>query len=198
MRIDCETSTGIDTQQEATRSLRTLQEPHTVAQGAETVEQLALLPTKFGNIPSADEIFRLITAKYFQDVKPSNQEEYNGFLEYLEKVRKVMFVEAQPGSLIITVECGSLLILDELWEDYYTGYLNEMAQKYLVTDDVLKELGLIEIKLIATIVEKEYRDLRERFRYLSSKPKIKCSIHSFFSRYSWLYIKKTFFCEVRI
>ena len=174
MRIDCQTDTGFDTQQEATRSLRTLHEPHTVAQCAATVAQLALLPINFGNrnIPSGDEILRSIAAKYLQDVNPSNQEEYNKFLQYLQEVGKVLFVGTKLGSLIIIVECSSLLILDELWEDYYTGYLNEMAQKYLVTEDVLKELGLTELKLVTTIVEKEYRDLREHFRCLSSKPKI--------------------------
>ena len=79
----------------------------------------------------------------------------------------MLFVDAQPGSLIITVECSSLLILDELWEDYYTGYLNEMAQRYLVTEDVLKEFGLTEMKLMTTIMESEYRKCRSHFWHRS-------------------------------
>ena len=75
----------------------------------------------------------------------------------------MLFVGAELGSLIITVECSSLLILDELWEDYYTGYINEMAQRYLVTEDILKEFGLSEVKLMTTIMESEYRKCRYHF-----------------------------------
>ena len=75
----------------------------------------------------------------------------------------MIIVDVKTGSLIITVECSSLQILDELWIDYKTGHLNEMAQKYLVTEDVLKAFGLTELKLKTTIVEEEYRACREVF-----------------------------------
>ncbi|KAJ7388927.1 hypothetical protein OS493_034853, partial [Desmophyllum pertusum] len=38
-----------------------------------------------------------------------------------------------------------------------------MAQKFLVTEDLLKELGLIEVKLMTTIPEEEYKACREYF-----------------------------------
>ena len=172
MRIDCETVTGPGTKRESTRQVTTPQpEPLTVAQGAARVapitsnSQVACLPTNFGkrNIPSEGELFRSIAAKYLQDINPSSPDEYNRFLEYLIEIRKVLFVGAQVGSLIITVECNSLLILDELWEDYYTGYLNEMAQKCLVTEGFLKEFGLTEVKLMTMILETEYRKCRLDF-----------------------------------
>ena len=118
-----------------------------------------------GKVPSADEILRWIAAKYLQVVNPSNPDELNGYLQYLKEMRKVLVFDAQPGSLIITVECNSLLILDELWEDYYTGYLNDMAQRYLVTEDVLKQFGLTEVKLMTTISEVEYRKCRWEFNF---------------------------------
>ena len=171
MRIDCETITGPGTQREATGPVTTPQEPYTVKQSTTTVvpvtsnSQVACRPTNSGNrhIPSEHELLRTIAAKYFQDVNPSNLDEYDRFLQYLSEMRKVLFVDAHLGSLIITVECSSLLILDELWEDYYSGHLNEIAQKYLVTEDVLKEFGLTEVKLMTTISEKEYRDCRLDF-----------------------------------
>ena len=172
MRIECEAITGPGTQREATRPVTSLQEPDTVTQGATTVapiitsnSEVASLPTNFGNrnIPSADEILRTVAAKYLQVVNLSSPDEFNGYLQYLQEMRKVLFVDAKLGSLIITVECSSLLILDELWEDYYTGYLNEMAQSYLVTEDVLKEFGLTEVKLMTTILESEYRKCRSDF-----------------------------------
>ena len=171
MRIECEAITGPGTQRETTTRVTTPQEPHTVSQGAATVapitsnSQVAFQPTNFGNrnIPSEHELLKSIAERYLQRVNPSNQDEFNGFLQYLQEMRRVLFVDAQPGSLIITVECSSLLILDELWEDYYTGYLNEMAQKYLVTEDVLKEFGLTEVKLMTRIMESEYRKCRSTF-----------------------------------
>jgi len=79
----------------------------------------------------------------------------------LEKVRKTLIVDTQSGSLIITVECRSLEMLDELWSDYCTGFLNEMAQIFLVTEEILRELGLTEVKLTTTILEEEYRACQE-------------------------------------
>ena len=85
----------------------------------------------------------------------------------MEKVRKVLIVGAKQGGLIITVECNSLEILDGLWEDYCKGHVKEMAQKYLVTEEVLKEFGLTEVKLTTTILKEEYRACREHlFHFL--------------------------------
>lgn len=81
-------------------------------------------------------------------------------------MRKVLLVNAQMGSLIITVECSSLQILDELWEDYCTGHLNDMAQEFLVTDDILNEFGLLEVKLGISILEEEYKACRQYFLHL--------------------------------
>ena len=115
------------------------------------------------NIPLVQDVLSYIGLKCFQNVDPSKPEELNGFIKYMRDVREVLFVGTQQGSLIITVECSSLEILDGLWEDYRTGHLNDMAQKYLVTEDLLKEFGLIEVKLMTTILEDDYRACREYF-----------------------------------
>lgn len=75
----------------------------------------------------------------------------------------MLIVDAQPGSLILTVKCPSLEILEELWNDYCTGRLNEMAQKFLVTVDILIALGLTAVKLTTTILDEDYRASREYF-----------------------------------
>ena len=115
------------------------------------------------NIPSAGDVLKFIAFMSFQPVDPSKPKELNGYLQYLAEVRKVLIVDAQcqPGSLIITVEISSLQVLDELWEDYCTGHLNERAQKFLVTEDILKAFGLVEVKLRTAIVKEDYRDCRE-------------------------------------
>ena len=108
-------------------------------------------------------VLDFIAYKYFQAADPSKPEELNGFLQYLKDVRKVLFVDVQQGSLIITLECSSLEILDGLWEDYCSGHLDDVAQKYLLTEEALKEFKLIEVKLKTTILEVEYKRCREYF-----------------------------------
>ena len=114
-------------------------------------------------VPNTQDVLNMIADRHFKRRDKSNAEKLDDFVEYMERVRKVLLVDAQTGSLIITVECGSLEILDNLWDDYCTGNLNEMAQKYLVTDDILKEFGLFEVKLSTTIQEEEYRSARVYF-----------------------------------
>jgi len=104
-----------------------------------------------------------IADRYFQTLPPSTPEEYNEFQRYLREVRNILMVDVAVGSLIITLECSSLEILEGLWEDYCSGHLNKMAQKCLVTKDILRESGLLEVKLITTILEEDYRACREFF-----------------------------------
>ena len=135
-----------------------------------SLQQQVSIPASFGgesvpntNLPPTQGVLNLIMLKYLQTVNPSTEEEFNGFLRYMRDVRQVAVVDTESGSLIITVECSSLEILEGLWEDYRTGHLNDMAQKYLVTEDILKEFGLIEVRLMTTILEDEYRACQEYF-----------------------------------
>ena len=111
--------------------------------------------------PTSQDVLNLAASKYLKAIDPSKPEDLNGFVYYLEKVRKTLIVDTQSGSLIITVECSSVEILDELWCDYCNGFLNKMVQKFLVDDEVLKELGLTEVKLTTTILAEDYRACRE-------------------------------------
>ena len=47
--------------------------------------------------------------------------------------------------------------MEDLWRNYTSGALNEAAQKYLVTDEVLKKYNLKELKLSTSISEEEYK-----------------------------------------
>lgn len=113
-------------------------------------------------------------------------EDFNGFARYMKEVREAIVLtvdDGMPGSLIITVECGSLEILNDLWQDYCTGNLGRVVQKYLVTEDVLKDLGLTELKLTTTINGSDYMDCQKYFtqgRYdLHDTSIIRCMQSSF-------------------
>ena len=120
-------------------------------------------------IPTSQGVMNFIAHKCFQTVNTTKPEELNGFLQYLTNVRKVLVLDAQPGSLILTALCSSLKILDTLWYDYCTGHLNDMAQKYLLTEHVLKEFDLTELKLTTTIQGEEYIAARKFFMQGSGK-----------------------------
>ena len=113
-------------------------------------------------------VLNLAASKYLQTVRidETQPEEVNGFVLYLWNKRKVRIVDVEPGSSIITLEITTPESLEELWMDYRSGHLNEMAQKFLVTEDILKELELTMVTLTTTIKEQEYRDCVE---YISSQ-----------------------------
>ena len=115
-----------------------------------------------GNL-SSQAVLNVIANKYLQVVPLSNREELNGFLQYMQEMRKVIVDDVKVGSLIITVRCTSLRILDELWKDYCTGHLQDVAQRYLVTEDILQQLGLDSVQLTLTISEEEYMAYRKNF-----------------------------------
>ena len=78
------------------------------------------------------------------------------FLQYLRCKLNVFVGNHDVGSLLISVECSSLQILEGLWEDYRSGHLNAIAQEILVTAEVLEKLGLDEVRLKTFISEEEY------------------------------------------
>ena len=112
--------------------------------------------------PTTQEILNSVADLYLRTVKPSNRKELNEFIDYMEKFRNVIVADVKIGSLIFTLVCGSVQILDELWKDYRTGHLNEVAQSYLVTNDILEEFGLSSLKLTSNIKEEDYRACRQR------------------------------------
>ena len=91
------------------------------------------------------------------------------FLQYLGYKLNVFVRDHDVGSLLITVECSSLQILQGLWEDYCSGHLNAIAQEILVTGAVLEKLGLNEVRLKTFISEEEYEKGKEIFKEISGK-----------------------------
>ena len=92
-------------------------------------------------------------------------------LEYLKTKLGVVVQGFRPGSLIITVSCSSLEVLEALWRDYRRGHLNEVVQDTLVTAEVLKELNLSEVKLKTIISEDGYKLCKDLFIHKSGKYK---------------------------
>jgi len=117
---------------------------------------------------TGQDVLNYVMYKHLQTTDASKPEDVNGFVRYLVHYRKVVIVDVQPGSLMITVECGSLQILKELWDDYCTGYVSKMAQKFLLTKDILNELGLSKIKFSTSIPSEKYRALHDQLQAFDS------------------------------
>ena len=119
--------------------------------------------------PMAQKVLNLAASKYLQpeSIDETQPEKLNGFVRYLRNKRNVEIVDVRRGTLIVTVESSSRESFEGLWEDYCTGYLNEMAQKFLVTEDILKELDITVVTLTTTIQEQEYRDCLKYLSYES-------------------------------
>jgi len=75
---------------------------------------------------------------------------------YLKGALDLIVREAIEGSLLITVECRTLDILERLWGDYCSGHLNAQAEERLLTDDIKKRFDVESVKLETTILEKDY------------------------------------------
>jgi len=90
----------------------------------------------------------------FDDIPP---EEWPRSLRYyLEGVLAVKTKRASVGCLRITLECGSLEILERLWDDYCSGHLNKVAQERLLTDDIKRRFRVESVKLTTTILQQDY------------------------------------------
>ena len=96
-----------------------------------------------------------IAMNYLQTTRPRSSEEHNSFKEYLKEM-KLIITGTSVGSLVITVKCESLIILEELWTDYSSGHLGEVVQNCFVTEKILKELNVAELRLKTTMDIEEY------------------------------------------
>ena len=99
--------------------------------------------------------FLSIIRASFHTANPQSIEECNQFMEYAKEM-KVIIVGVYEGSLVITVKCESLIILEELWRDYSSGHLGEVIQNCFVTEKILRELNLAELRLKTQMDIEEY------------------------------------------
>ncbi len=113
-------------------------------------------------IPTEGEVLRLIASNYLLTTPPRCKDDHEDFLAYMEKMR-VIITGVRSGSLVITVKCDSLQILEGLWKDYSSGHLGEVVQRCFATREILQELNLAELKLKTTILEEEYKAYKVYF-----------------------------------
>ena len=103
-----------------------------------------------------DDILEVHARKYLIHHRPTTPEGLSAFFEHLVEVHNLSVKSVRRGSLIITVECPTLESLETLWNDYQSGCLDDIAESYLVTDELKRKLGLDHVRLRITIEEENY------------------------------------------
>ena len=126
------------------------------------------------NLPTDIDIWNVVL---------SFKNSFDLFFKYLKEKLNVFVRHLDVGSLLITVECSSLEILEGLWKDYKSGNLTQVAQETLITVEVLEKLELAEVRLNTVIAEEEYENGRQIFLGNPGKSK---STSSFFFLFSIL------------
>ena len=121
---------------------------------------------------SVEEIMRTVAEQYLKTCPPGSKQDFWDFRDYLREVQGLIICREEERSLYITVKCTSLEILEDLWRAYKSGVLNEAAERYLITDEVLKEYELREFTFITVIDEEEYRRCKEELTELEGNDNI--------------------------
>ena len=110
----------------------------------------------------AHRVLISIARDYLRTIRPQSREDYKMLKDYLREIR-VIITGVSVGSLVITVKCESLQSLEKLWTDYSSGHLGEMVQNCFVTEKILKEHNLTELKLKTTMDIEEYKARKVHF-----------------------------------
>ena len=79
-----------------------------------------------------------------------------GLIEHIKETHHLALKSVGVSSLVIKVQCPTLESLESLWNDYCSGHLNEVAERYLVTDEIKKKLNLETVSLRTTIEKENY------------------------------------------
>ena len=129
--------------------------------------------------PSAESASSLSTSTQLQALSQQNRpiildfwyvvysfkSSLNLFISYLKMKLGVDVEDYRLGSLVLTVSCSSLEVLEALWKEYRTGHLNKVVQATLVTAEVLEKLDLNEVKLRTLISEEDYLSYKDFLNY---------------------------------
>ena len=83
-------------------------------------------------------------------------ERVGAFFQHLEDHYNLGLVTIGKGSLEIIVHCPTLESLEHLWSDYLSGHLSEVAERYLVTDEIKRKLDLDTVRLRITMAKENY------------------------------------------
>ena len=98
---------------------------------------------------------------FIKNRKVATPDGVSALIEHIHKTYNLALESVGVGSLELKFRCPTLESLEHLWSDYQSGYLNEIAEKYLVTNDIKEKLNLETVRLKTTIEDENYRNCRK-------------------------------------
>jgi len=108
----------------------------------------------------------------------TTQKQLQNFCSHLSLKFNVELRDKRQGSLIMTVHCRTLEILERLWEDYCSGNLDTLAEECFLTDETTKtkeEMGeksdddVDTVGLETTILKEDYLRCKKFLTEISGK-----------------------------
>ena len=112
---------------------------------------------------SLKEILKPSVTAYMKYHRPSTLLDFDTFFGHMTKIYGTALVSVKISSLVISVKCPTLESLERLWKDYQSGCLNDMAERFLVTDELKRKLGLDNVRFKTTIEEENYLICKRAF-----------------------------------
>ena len=131
-----------------------------------------------------DRMFRQqleVYLKYNKRNKLSTASGLSDFFKHVEDTYNFTLTSVGMGSLVIKGQCHDLQSLESLWNDYCCGVLNEAAERFLVTDDMKKEINLVTLRLKTIIEEESYLTCKKALKEKSGE----LFQHNFLGNYLW-------------
>ena len=118
-----------------------------------------------------EEILTQVVEKYVkcnEFSKDNLGEDLKSFTDHIDNVYGVHLVTVGKGSVIIILDCPTLDSLEHLWNDYLAGHLDNLAERFRVTNEMKKKLDLKTVCLKTTILEEDYLNCKEALMELRS------------------------------
>ena len=149
--------------------------------GTLTIKIAATGVTSKKNSPEYNALRERLTSFATQEMKSfplTTQQELQQFCYYLTENLDLELSDKKPGSLILTVHCRTLEILERLWEDYCSGHLDEVVEECFHTDETTDtkeemgekcEAGVDTISLETTISRVDYLRCKKFLTEISGK-----------------------------
>ena len=83
------------------------------------------------------------------------------FVDHLTSFYHVSLRGVWKGSVVIILACHTLEGLELLWKDYCSGHLDEVTERYLVSEEIKRRLNLETICVKTVIEEENYWNCRK-------------------------------------
>ena len=105
-----------------------------------------------------EQVMRNFSNEYLEKYgRISTQDGLEAYVSFLSGIFIGLHTrQIKSSSLIFVVQCCTLDILEKLWANYQSGFLNEVAESCLVTEKIRRKFDIESLTLKTTIDKEDY------------------------------------------